>query len=1383
MDPFNITVGALGITGFALSSIDSLRDLIGSLADAEEVVQDIASTLEAIQRPLTTLEQLTISDHAIYAEAKSDLENTGVVEAVNRCGQACADFTRRLQQWIKHSNNSKLSLRDRLSVGLWNREKIRTFRTQIQSCQAIVQFAIESTQLLVQLRSEHTSKIDRDKLDTRLQNLEKAIQEHITLICRQHKDALERQEELQEEPEDEDVNGAQRTLAIREVEEQSRLLESDQTASEVISSQLRAMIQGQHGGNTYSAAFSGGHNSGMQFGYSTGPINWSLNSKYNYLTGKSLFSLLYGHYRAVLMAYMLRRASGDSNWPIPINPIQPQPGFYRPTALVGLGGVGKSQLAIEYAYLTHERSPETWIFWVHASNAARFEQSYREIADTVKLFGRQNPKANIFKLVYDWLRDSKNEKWILILDNFDDAHFLLDRDRGMQDQVTHENSSAGWLLREYLPQSPNGSILITSRSREAALKLVDQRDIIAVEPMDEAHALALLKKKLGDVGNTQDIIELAAALEFIPLAMVQAVAYISDPDRGCSIRQYLDNFQKSDRKKIRLLDYEEDQSRRDWEAENSVLKTWQLSFDSIRQSRRSAADLLYLMSFFDGQGIPEAVLRDHHRQGNTELIKGDDADDSEAQSSMTDEFNDDILILRRYALISINVDRTTFNMHSLVQLATRRWLEVNGELEKWKQQYIQNLSAVFPTGEYENWAQCRVLFPHAKSAAKQRPEGRDSLVEWASVLYKAAWYDLRKGNGAEGEKMSNQAMKARKMVLGLEHEETLNSIEMIALIYLLQGRWKEAEELFVQVTETRKRVLGAEHPGTLASLANLASTYRSQGRWEEAEELSVQVTERRKRVLASTYTSQGRWEEAEELSVQVTETRKRVLGAEHPDTLASLANLASTYMGQGRWEEAEELNIHVIETRKRVLGTEHPDTLASLANLASTHMGQGRWKEAEELNVRVMETRERVLGTEHPDTLASLANLASTHMGQGRWKEAEELNVRVMGTRERVLGTEHPDTLASLANLASTYMGQGRWKEAEELNVHVMETRKRVLGTEHPDTLTSMNNLISIYTNQGRWREANELQAEVTEVSKQVLDSDSSVENGSVFSAPASIPSTRSLESGRGEINLLLIEEFATLLHEDSVLLPLLLVGVSTERIGFERMRNNFRRLLNHFAIDLKADILNELHRDLRSFVSSYSAMITRELFAMTPIDKERSMNSSTSEAQHRTVSERSVQKSRMQDSSQDRELRTFQISDTSNPNDEESDQDSVAEEADDDEPYEGSLDHLDQIKHFILESTAYQTLRRRLEEFVQPTLYSRLRDLVTKWSSQEDKNHGEVARYNLRDLATELRHVNPHEIKFDSLDWRVLGLVAITSLSEAARRIRNKVTVEMYMW
>jgi len=131
----------------------------------------------------------------------------------------------------------------------------------------------------------------------------------------------------------------------------------------------------------------------------------------------------------------------------------------------------KSQLAIEYAYRARERSPETWVFWVHASNAARFEQSFRDFADTVKIFGRRDPKANIFKLVHDWLHDSKKGKWVLILDNVDDAGFLLDAN--IQGQPGDLGSRASQPLREYLPRkSQNGSVLITSRSKMATSKLV-----------------------------------------------------------------------------------------------------------------------------------------------------------------------------------------------------------------------------------------------------------------------------------------------------------------------------------------------------------------------------------------------------------------------------------------------------------------------------------------------------------------------------------------------------------------------------------------------------------------------------------------------------------------------------------------------------------------------------------------------------------------------------------------------------------------------------------------------------------------------------------------------------------------------------------------------
>ncbi|OCK77385.1 TPR-like protein [Lepidopterella palustris CBS 459.81] len=755
-------------------------------------------------------------------------------------------------------------------------------------------------------------------------------------------------------------------------------------------------------------------------------------------------------------------------------------------ALVGLGGVGKSQLAIEYCHRAREQSPQTWVFWLHSNNLARLEQGYRHIADTGKIPGRRNPKADIFQLVSSWLREESRGKWIIVLDNADDVALVL-------------------RISPYLPQSQNGSVLITTRSRRAALGLVEEGEILQVKPMEGKDAVTLLKKKLGtesiSASQAELAAELAAALECMPLAIVQAAAYIKQRAPRYSLQQYLEEFRKSDKRKTSLLNHEAGHLRRDPEAKNSILITWQISFDHIREIRRSAADLLSLMSFFDRQGIPEALLRSESTRG---IERGKDKWNAvEVDSDYNNGFEDDIDVLRSYLFISIEGNGMSFEMHRLVQLATRKWLEVHGELEKWKKQFIKSLYAVYPTGEPENWSECQALFPHAKSAEMQQPCDKGTVEQWAIMLRKAAWYAWAKGSYNEAERMSLKATKALLKVVGKENMETLGCMGMLGIAYRYGGRWTEAEELElgVQVMETRKRVLGAEHPSTLLSMVNLASTYRNQGRWKEAEDLEVQVIKTVKTMLslehpftltsmanlALTYINQGRWKEAEELGVQVIATRKRVLGEEHPDTLTSMGNLASTYRNQGRWKRAEELEVQVMETFKKVLGAEHPSTLLSMDNLASTFRNQGRWKEAEELGVQVMEMSSRVLGEEHPSTLTSMGNLASTYRNEGRWNEAEELDVQVMETRKRVLGEQHPDTLLSMENQASTYRNQGRWKEAEELGVQVIETRKRILGSEHPDTLASMGNLASTYRNKGRWKEAEELEVQVMEASSRVL--------------------------------------------------------------------------------------------------------------------------------------------------------------------------------------------------------------------------------------------------------------------------------------------------------
>lgn len=283
----------------------------------------------------------------------------------------------------------------------------------------------------------------------------------------------------------------------------------------------------------------------------------------------------------------------------------------------------------------------------------------------------------------DWLRDDRKGQWVLILDNVDDASFLVEAQSSDQDgQTDGIDSGSLQTLASYLPHCPNGSILITTRSRNTALKLVEQRDTIAVGPMSKSDALTLFENKLGGHEGSDDAAKLAVTLEFMPLAIVQAAVYIYQRVPRYSVREYLQDFWKSDRKRTSLLNYEDGQLRRDRESKNSIMLTWQISFDHIREIRPSASDLLSLMSFFDRQGIPEALLQSRSdkrnlQQGqkesnddnsvNGDASYSDDDVDGTSQSSVSDGFEDDVLTLRNHSFISINLDGTTFEMHGLVQ--------------------------------------------------------------------------------------------------------------------------------------------------------------------------------------------------------------------------------------------------------------------------------------------------------------------------------------------------------------------------------------------------------------------------------------------------------------------------------------------------------------------------------------------------------------------------------------------------------------------------------------------------------------------------------------------------------------------------------------------
>ncbi|KAK3296679.1 uncharacterized protein B0H64DRAFT_106668 [Chaetomium fimeti] len=759
-------------------------------------------------------------------------------------------------------------------------------------------------------------------------------------------------------------------------------------------------------------------------------------------------------------------------------------------ALVGLGGVGKSQLAIEYAHRVSEEQPDAWVFWVHAGTQARVREGFKTIADAIKLPDRNQANADIPQLVSSWLSNDQNGKWTIVVDSADDRNILYGP---ISDETPDDRSFAS-----YLPQNRNGSIVVTTRNRDMAFRLTGyHQNIIEVGPMAERDALTLLEKKLGSLPDLDVATDLVHELDLAPLAISQVAAYMRV--RNISPAEYLDHFRASEGNRIKLLEHDAGDLRRDGGAPNAILTTWQRTFEHIRSDQPSAADLLSLMSFFGPQGIPAWVLHpsgianDAMRQaregdpGDRSSATISDTNDDDADEDMDGAFGHDVAMLMNYCLIVADETGGKFGMHRLVQLATRRWLGAFGQHEAFKQRYIERLAASFPTGEYENWATCRILFPHVHVALGYRP-GRDTVETWATLLHNAGWYASSQGEYDIAERMVGEALKVREKRRGNEDLVTQETMLLLAAVLSHQGQWDKAEELGVLVMKTRKKTLGADHTITLTSISNLASTYWNQGRWKEAEELEVTVME----------------------------TLKTVLGLYNPETLKSMSSLALTYWKQGRLVEAERLLTQVTEICKTMNGDQHPETLTRMDNLAAIYRDQGRLKESEKLSIQVIATRRMVLGAIHPDTLTSMDSVALIYTDQGRWEEAAGLHRQVVEARKAVLGAGHPNTLTTMDKLASIYRNQGRWKEVEDLEKQLgvdrsLRSRDKPfsqLGSVASRTYISDSGFVSGTAGTSQSRKRPQMQDTVDEEAGIIAEPASSGEDRQSQDASASIAET-----------------------------------------------------------------------------------------------------------------------------------------------------------------------------------------------------------------------------------------------------------------------------------
>ncbi len=510
----------------------------------------------------------------------------------------------------------------------------------------------------------------------------------------------------------------------------------------------------------------------------------------------------------------------------------------------------------------------------------------------------------------------------MVLDNADDLDTFFARPIS-----TVAEGKPTLPLKDYLPQSSTGLLLITTRDKRMSARLAGTQASVVVHPMSYPEAQELLESQMGhpDSLNTNDSKTLIDALEYIPLAITQAAAFINE--NSISLTEYLDMFFTNDSDAQDLLDEDLGDRRRDFESQNSVARTWKLSFDLIRKQKPRAAEMLSLMAVLDRQGIPKSLLQK----------------DTDRQIDITTALG----TLQAFSLINTGSDGQGYGLHRLVQLATRRWLELQGTTKLWEEKALLVVADHFPTGNFETWTTCERLLPHAQAVIQCKDISETYPVEYSTLLHNVAYLDLSQGRFEIACTRLLAATELHKKIFGLVHPNTLSSMTHLANAHMCQSRWDEAEKLLVQVIEAKSRLCIPEDPGMLQLINNLVHSYVGQNQLDKAEELGVKTME----------------------------TSLRVLKAEHPVTQGSMATLSIVYCYQGRWDEAEKLGEKVLETRLGVHGSEHPGTLASMHHLAFTYFSQGRHGEAIALMKDVVDKKTKYLGANHPHTKLSVEAL------------------------------------------------------------------------------------------------------------------------------------------------------------------------------------------------------------------------------------------------------------------------------------------------------------------------------------------------------------------------------------------------------------------------
>lgn len=705
-------------------------------------------------------------------------------------------------------------------------------------------------------------------------------------------------------------------------------------------------------------------------------------------------------------------------------------GQHRRVAIHGLGGVGKTQLAIAYLNRRRDACPDG-CFWLRADQSTTLLADLASLSWRLLLPERELPVQELqIEAVLRWLRE--HDRWLLVVDN-------------LERTVAAE-------MRRWLPPDLPGHLIITSRSPHGSVRL-------GLEPLPVEVATRFLLRRTGkdDAAAARSISE---ALGSLPLALEQAAAYLIENDWR-SLAEYAELL------RIRTADLLSAGEPEDYPL--PVATTWNISFQRIEQDQPAAAALLRVCAFLAPDDIPIGVLQ-----------AGADQFPDQLRLALEDEIECDraVRTLRGFSLLGRQGDG--LRVHRLVQWVVRDSLEVE-QRTLWLNTVIRVLVRAFPgeVNDPEWWPLCVRLLPHAQAAIGWLGREGPDLQDSCRLMTHVAGYLRARADYARARPLLERALESQERVLGPDHPETVRSLHNLAWLLREKGELVAARRLIERALAIRERALGPGHPDTAWSLQNLAWLLYQQGELAGARSAFERALKIREEALGpdhadtasslnalgDTLRMQGELAAARPMHERALEIELRRLGPAHPQTAWTIYALARLFREQGELAAARPLCERALEIRERVLGPDHLDVSYSLFDLSELFRAQGELIAAQSLCERTLEIQERVLGLNHAYPTTARASLAiirhdiNSLQVQGEYALAIPHFEHALATREQVFGSEHPDTATSLSDLAVLLQAQGELTAARTHFERALTIRDKMLGSEHPDTAQVLNNL------------------------------------------------------------------------------------------------------------------------------------------------------------------------------------------------------------------------------------------------------------------------------------------------------------------------------------